>query len=72
MPLLTDMNDDGEDFKTCGCGSGKEMYELFDARGIYCCRVCEDCEEKKKARYRPEIFTDSNYYTDEPIDEGEY
>jgi hypothetical protein len=45
------------------------MCELIDARGIYCCRVCEDCEAEKKARYRPEIFTDSNYYADEPIDE---
>lgn len=53
----------------CSCGSGKEPYPLEDARGIFCQDVCEDCEEKVKSQYRPEIFTDSNYYADEPIDD---
>lgn len=53
----------------CDCGSGENSYDLFDARGIYCCKVCSKCEAEKKGRYRPEIFTDSDYWADEPIDE---
>ena len=53
----------------CTCGSNKESYPLEDARGIFCGIVCEDCVEEKKSQYRPEIFTDSDYWTDEPIDE---
>lgn len=44
-------------------------WALYDARGIYVSRVCEDCEEEVKSQYRPEIFADSSYETDEPIDE---
>jgi hypothetical protein len=55
----------------CWCGSGLPQRELFDARRIYCGRVCDKCEDGVKAKYRPEIFTDPNYETDEPIeDEG--
>jgi hypothetical protein len=45
---------------------------LRDARGIFCTFFCDVCEEKKRAKYRPEIFTDSNYYADEPIDPEDY
>lgn len=55
--------------ETCFCGSGKERYPLFDARGIFVSYVCEQCEEEKRGHYRPDIFEDCNYYTDEPIDE---
>lgn len=58
--------------KTCPCGSGKERYELCDARGISCGFVCEACEEKKRAKYRPEIFSNSKYEADEPIESEEY
>lgn len=54
----------------CQCGSELPSRELSDARGIYCCRVCDRCEAKEKARFRPDIFTDSNYGTDEPIEEN--
>lgn len=54
---------------TCPCGSGKERYLLHDARGIPCGFVCEKCEANKKAKYRPEIFTDGGYEHDEPLDE---
>lgn len=57
---------------TCPCGSGKDKYALNDARGIFCCYVCEDCEEEKKSHYRPEIFTDGNYEADEPIEPEDY
>jgi hypothetical protein len=51
----------------CRCGSGLEKYGLFDARGIFCCYVCEACERDQKRRYRPEIFTDPNYWALEDI-----
>lgn len=56
----------------CPCGSGQGAYILRDARGIGCGYVCEKCEEKKKAKYRPEIFTNSNYWHDEPIEEDSW
>lgn len=56
--------------KLCDCGSGKECYDLLDARGIFCCFVCENCEGKKKAKYRSDIFDDTNYLANEPIEEG--
>lgn len=55
--------------RPCNCGSGKESYELLDARGIYVSRVCADCENVVKSHYRPEIFRDSSYWADEPIEE---
>lgn len=55
---------------TCICGSGRvDTFNLFDARGIYISKVCTECVEQVKRKYRPDIFTDSNYWTDEPIDE---
>jgi len=53
----------------CPCGSGMEYEELYDARGIYCGRYCPKCEGAVRARYRADIFTDSNYWHDEPIEE---
>ena len=55
--------------KPCRCGSDKPRYRLNDARGLFCAYVCQNCEAKEKQKYRPEIFTDSQYFTDEPIDE---
>ena len=55
--------------KECNCGSGLPRRALYDARGIFVAYVCDDCEARVKARYRPEIFDDSNYEADEPIDE---
>lgn len=57
--------------RLCDCGSKELSYELFDARGIYVQRVCDSCVESVKDRYRPEIFTDSDYWTCEDIDEDE-
>jgi hypothetical protein len=60
--------------RPCTCGSGLDSYELIDARGIYCARICDKCETAKTQQYRPEIFTDPSYETDEPIepDDGEF
>ena len=46
------------------------MRRLYDACGIYCCRVCDDCEAEKRARYRPEIFDDINYESTEDKEES--
>jgi hypothetical protein len=53
----------------CSCGSGLTKYALYDARGAFCTYVCTECEEKREKEFRPEIFTNANYYTDEPIEE---
>ena len=39
---------------TCKPG---ESWWVNDAQGIPLCRVCDECEAKKLARYRPEILT---------------
>ena len=57
--------------RPCLCGSGLPSYALTDARGIFCTYACESCEAEKKRRFRPEIFTDANYYADEPIEPEE-
>ena len=53
----------------CTCGSGQFPEAVHDARGIFCCYVCDACREEKLAGYRSDIFSDSNYDCDEPIDE---
>ena len=57
--------------KLCHCRSGKPRRELIDARGIFCTFVCDDCEKEKRRRFRADIFTDPNYWHDEPIEEDE-
>ncbi len=47
--------------------AGRPTWDLLDARGIYCARVCDKCEADRRRQYRAEIFTDSNYSHDEPI-----
>jgi hypothetical protein len=39
-----------------------------DARGIATARVCARCIEQKRQRYRPEIFSDAHYESDEPVE----
>ena len=52
------------------CNHTKEnSWWLHDARGIPVGRVCESCIDEVEAKFRPDIFTDSNYYADEAIDE---
>jgi hypothetical protein len=55
--------------RPCPCGSGKHSWILSDNRNISCGRVCDDCEEKVKSKYRPEIFQDGNYECEEQIDD---
>jgi hypothetical protein len=54
--------------RPCPCGSGKESFWQKDARGIELCRTCDDCHDQKMARYRPDVLTDSNYWSDEQIE----
>jgi hypothetical protein len=55
--------------RICQCGSGKESWAEYDARGIFLCHVCEECREEKLSHFRPDVLTDPNYWHDEPIDE---
>ena len=53
----------------CTCGSGRESWWENDARGIPLARVCSSCKKEKLSKYRPEVLTNPQYETDEPIDE---
>jgi hypothetical protein len=48
-----------------------ERWPEHDARGIFLCYVCPECETEKLAKYRPEIFSNPNYEADEPIEPEE-
>lgn len=52
----------------CNCGSNEESQWVNDARGIPLARVCPKCREATLAKFRPDVLTDSNYWSDEPID----
>jgi len=54
--------------ESCSCGSGKEPFWFYDARGIPLCLVCTKCKKEKLSGYRPEVLSDQNYWVDEPID----
>lgn len=46
-------------------------YWATDARGIPIARVCSKCYDAKVTKkYRPEVLNDSNYESDEPIEES--
>lgn len=66
MPLLTE-EERYNNRLLCPCGSGKYREKQFDGHGIFLCYTCEDCEEEKMSRYRPDIH--ERYECDEPIDE---
>ena len=55
--------------KLCLCGSGQSRQSLFDARGIFCCYVCDICKLSKASRYRIEVLEDPDYDCDEEIDD---
>jgi len=54
---------------TCNCGSGEKSYWRSDARGIPLAKVCKRCEKKKLSTFRPEVLTNSNYHTDEAVND---
>jgi hypothetical protein len=46
----------------CPCGSGEPCRDLDDAAGIFCCLVCDACEQDRRAAFDPRIFDrDSRY-----------
>ena len=53
----------------CSCGSGKPMSPQFDARGIFLTYTCQDCHNRKIARYRSDVLTDPAYWADEAIED---
>lgn len=55
--------------RLCDCGSGKSSIIQYDADGIYLCRTCEDCYQKKMGRFRPDIQTVSSAAYGEVVDE---
>jgi len=62
----------GEDqFDVCNHTPDNSWWES-DARGIPIARVCDNCRDDVLAKYRPEVLTDSNYESDEPIEPEDY
>jgi hypothetical protein len=59
-----------DDFRYHQCDPD-ERRELVDARGIFCCFVCDVCEAAKRRKYRSDIFEDADYWTWEPVEEDE-
>lgn len=57
--------------RPCPCGSGLESDWQYDARGIELCRTCPKCHKEKMKKYRPDVLSDPNYWSDEPIEEDE-
>jgi hypothetical protein len=55
--------------RLCSCGSLLSPEDVYDARGIFVARVCSKCRKSRLSRYRADIFVDSNYETDEQIDD---
>lgn len=55
--------------KPCPCGSNRLGEDVHDARGLFVARVCTICRQEKLKGYRQEIFTDSRYQHDEPLEE---
>jgi len=53
----------------CNCGSDLPPEPQYDARGIFCFWACDKCRAEKQSHFRPEVFTDANYWHDEPIDD---
>jgi hypothetical protein len=53
----------------CSCGSGEQPWARYDARGIFLCYCCDNCEAEKLSGFRSEVLTNPNYECDEPIEE---
>lgn len=54
-------------YRQCPCGSGEPREAVYDARNIFVAYVCDECRDRKLRGYRPDIFTDPNYWHDEPL-----
>jgi hypothetical protein len=56
------------DVRPCPCGSGKPSTWISDAKGIPLIRACCDCREGRLKEFRPEVLTNPNYDTTEPVE----
>jgi len=54
----------------CHCGSGKYHRNLYDGYGIYLCKACDECENRKLNSYRSDIM--DRYDTDEDIEPDDW
>ena len=52
---------------------GKDVYRwiLTDSLGMSCGKVCDDCVDKQRAKYKSVIFKDSQAYRQEMAECGE-
>ena len=55
--------------KQCSCGSGEYQEAEYDARGLFLTYACSKCRKERLSKFRPDVLTDPNYWTDEPIEE---
>ena len=67
--MTSEMENYEEICPECECGSGLVKEPEYDARGIFLTYACDKCRKQKLSKYRPDVLTDPNYWTDEPIDE---
>ena len=47
----------------------EERRTEYDARGIPLGVACPECRDELRAKFRPDVLTDPNYWSDEPIEE---
>lgn len=52
----------------CPCGSGLTANAEYDARGSFLTYACDRCRKEKLSRYRTDVLTDANYWSDEDIE----
>jgi hypothetical protein len=55
--------------RKCSCGSGENRTAVYDARNIFLAYTCSKCRKNKLSKFRPEVLTNPNYTTNEPIEE---
>jgi len=55
--------------RPCSCGSGENQKAEYDARRIFLTYACDKCRKERLSHFRPDVLSDPNYWTDEPIDE---
>jgi hypothetical protein len=58
------------------CRIGRHLdeatYTINDARGIPLGIVCQECEAEVKSKFRPDVLSDSNYWSDEPVEPDDW
>ena len=61
-------DDEQFDPNKCSCGSGEYKEAQYDARGIFLTYTCDVCEKDRLSGFRPEVLSNPNYESDEPIE----